>query len=357
MKQTNFKTEIFSLSSAQVVADMRIGWNLGNTLDCLTTAEQGLDAEIAWGNPRVTRAMLEVVAAAGFGAVRIPVTWAGHFGSPPDYTIDPDWLRRVEEIVGYVLDCGMYAILNLHHDGAETLNLGAWLVPDFSHYEDVKPCFTALWRQIADHFKAYGDRLLFESMNEPHCHEDWIGETEHHMVVNRLNAAFVTTIRSSGGNNPVRHLLIPTYAASPKHAPIQDFILPRDDRLIVSVHAYIPTEFCFPSYDVTWDTPTNVWGSEADRAKLTDMLDLLADSFTRQGVPLLIGEFAAVAKPDPQQRLQWCGCFLREAAKRGIPCFWWDTFTHGETMGLLDRSKLVWRDPALLACMQSAVKE
>lgn len=345
---------IFSMrdcSSAQIVSEMKIGWNLGNTLDCLTGRQDGLAAETAWGNPPVTKALFEAVSAAGFGAVRIPVTWVGHFGQGPDYLIDPVWLDRVEEIVRWALECGLYVILNLHHDGADFPERGAWLRPDYQSYDKVLPRFTALWTQLAHRFAQYGDRLLFESMNEPHCGDDWVGSMEQYIIVNRLNELFVETVRSAGGNNKLRHLMLPSYAASPKRAPVEAMIYPQDERLILTVHAYTPTEFCFPSYDVHWAEPRNDWGTDEDHAKLTGIMELLHG----QGRPVIIGEMGAVQKFKTDNRLSWADFFVREAAKRGIVCFWWDAFTQGETMGLLDRSTLQWADQTLVDTLMNAV--
>jgi aryl-phospho-beta-D-glucosidase BglC (GH1 family) len=41
----------------------------------------------------------------------------GHIGEAPDYHIDPEFLRRVTEVIGYAHGAGLKAIINLHHDG------------------------------------------------------------------------------------------------------------------------------------------------------------------------------------------------------------------------------------------------
>ncbi len=340
---------IEELTAAEITADMKIGWNLGNTLDCLTNAVSGIETETAWGNPYTTRRLFEIIYATGFRAVRIPVTWAGHFGAAPDYLIDPEWMDRVETIVTDALSCGLYVILNMHHDGADLPELGAWLFPDFKTYERHLDRFIALWTQIARKFEKYGSHLLFEGMNEPHCEDDWLGSPENYIIVNRLNDTFVSTIRQSGGNNEKRCLLVPTYAASAKVEPVQSMVFPRDDRLILSIHAYMPTEFCFPACDVTWTTPRTEWGTEEDRRQLTDCFDRLAV----QGLPVIIGEMGCVQKRN-NSRNEWASFYIREAKKRGITCFWWDATTYGETMGLLDRNTYLWSDPLLIRRMIAA---
>lgn len=334
-------------TGGEMAARMHIGWNLGNSLDCFAPGK-GLETETAWFNPPVTRRVLETVTEAGFDVLRIPVTWAGHFGKGPEYRLDEAWLCRVEEIISWGLELGAYVIVNLHHDGSAMNDPHAWLVPDAAHIESVLPVFTALWTQLAARFGGYGEKLIFESMNEPHCGNDWVGNPERYAAVNRLNEAFVRIIRSSGEQNRTRKLLLPTYAASPKEAAIKGLVLPEDPYLMASVHAYTPTEFCFPSREVNWAEPRIRWGSPADRTQLTEQLDRLENRFVRRGIPLLIGEFAAVCKPDDAQRLAWAEYYVREAARRGIRCLWWDTCTGKESMGLLDRHSCRWLYPELV---------
>ena len=158
----------FESSSAELIASFELGWNLGNSLDVP-------EGETAWNNPVVSRELLEAVAAAGFDVVRVPVTWSLFLGPGPEYSVDAARLTRVEEVLGYVLDSGMHAIVNLHHDGADGLEGVEWLslndpsgeVSD-SHNAAVEAQFVAVWTQLAQHFGAYDSRLLFESMNEIH---------------------------------------------------------------------------------------------------------------------------------------------------------------------------------------------
>ena len=126
-----FKEEIiFDFSSDDVfssertfdfISDMQIGWNLGNALDA---NNNGVSSETAWGNPKITQTLLTKVKEAGFQVVRIPITWLGHIGNAPNYTIEESFLNRVSEVVGYAKNAGLKAIINIHHDGADSAH---WL--------------------------------------------------------------------------------------------------------------------------------------------------------------------------------------------------------------------------------------
>ena len=178
-------------SAAEAVVNMGAGWNLGNTLDSHSgsidhmwieawTSRTPKDYETAWGQPQATRALIHMFKEAGFGAIRVPVTWYPHIGridivmkgekecwdlsTWTGTDVDPVWMARVKEVVDYVINQGLYCILNVHHDTGdrgEEMNGPAWLVAD--RFDDAKDRYEALWRQIAETFKDYGERLLFES--------------------------------------------------------------------------------------------------------------------------------------------------------------------------------------------------
>jgi endoglucanase len=148
------------------VKKLDLGWNLGNSLDVP-------EGETAWGNPRVSSLLLQKVAQSGFDLVRIPVTWSKHMGPGPDYAIDPGFLERVTEVVGYARDAGLYAIINVHHDGADGFEGVEWITLNDAQGNTtnenntlVRKCFVAVWQQIARHFADFGEELWFESMNE-----------------------------------------------------------------------------------------------------------------------------------------------------------------------------------------------
>ena len=150
-------------NSQEIVNDMGVGWNLGNSLDCIASwiyNGNPSQYETAWGNPVTTKAMIDTVKAAGFNTVRIPVSWGEHMGASPDYTVNSDWINRVEEVVNYVLDNDMYAIINVHHDGE-------WCIPTYANEISASDKLQKLWIQIANKFKNYDDHLIFEALNEP----------------------------------------------------------------------------------------------------------------------------------------------------------------------------------------------
>ena len=151
----------------QAVRNMKVGWNLGNTLDAHNGSRMTdvVQSETTWGQPVTKPELMQMMKEAGFGAIRVPVTWYPHMDN--NNKVDAAWMKRVHEVVDYVLDAGMYCILNIHHDtGADGDGHTSWLKADETVYAQQKGRFESLWRQIAEEFRDYDQRLLFESYNE-----------------------------------------------------------------------------------------------------------------------------------------------------------------------------------------------
>ena len=80
--------------------------NMGNMLEAPIEGE--------WGTV-VAEHYFSAIAEAGFDTVRIPIHWSGHTDTRAPYTIDPIFLARVDEVIGWALDANLQVILNVHH--------------------------------------------------------------------------------------------------------------------------------------------------------------------------------------------------------------------------------------------------
>lgn len=318
----------------KLCSEITIGWNLGNSLDA--TGGSGLNSETSWGNPATTKELILAVKDAGFDGVRIPVTWYNH--TDDSFNVDEVWFERVQTVVDYAYDEGMYVILNSHHEN--------WNDPYESSYKETSKKLKKLWTQIANRFESYGERLIFEGMNEPrwrNTNYEWNGgNAEGREIVNKLNADFVSAVRATGGNNRYRALMIPTYAASDQG--LNDFTLPEDKSLIVSIHAYSPYNFAMNANGTSEFDPTK----SSDTSGLTWLADTLYNRFISKGTGAIIGECGTINKSNPDERLNWAGYFPKLFGEKGIPVFLWDNNAYGtgnETLGLLHRNTLEWEFP------------
>ncbi len=326
-----------------LLAGAKLGWNLGNSLDVPEGEEE-------WGNPPVSRALIQAVANAGFGLVRVPVTWTQFTGPGPDFTIDGARLSRVAEVVQYVLDEGLYAIINIHHDGADGLQGVEWLTLNDAdgaiteaNNTAVEARFVRIWTQLAEHFRDFDDKLLFESMNEIHDGYDK-PDPAYYGIINNLNQVFVDIVRNSGGGNATRKLVVPGYNTNIDYT-LEGFVLPQDtiaDRLILSVHYYDPWSFA-------GEGSTSAWGNGAEGADdwgqedhVVAQFDRLESEYISQGLPMIFGEYGAVnAAGGASYRRYYMEYVTQAACQRGIVPVYWDNGGVGtgqENFGLFDRS-------------------
>lgn len=335
-------------SAKEVASEMGIGWNLGNTFDShgdwIVEETEGSvkDFETAWKNPVTTKAMIDKVKEAGFKTVRIPITWKQHMGKAPNYTVDEAWMDRINEVVDYVIDDGLYAIIDVHHDEE-------WCIPTAVAKEKSKEQLEALWTQIATRFKEYDSHLIFETLNEPRVigsELEWMGgSSEEREAVNELNEAALKTIRSTGGNNKERAIMMPTYAASGSVEAVGGYKVSNDPNTIVSIHAYYPSEFALELGKKT------TWDSEKDKAAFTNAFMYYYYYFAFQGKPVVLGEFGCIAKGNLPSRVAYIKDYVEEATKYGIPCILWDNgdiVDNGEySFGIFDRRNLTWSYPEI----------
>lgn len=340
--------DVNKMSSAEIVADIKVGWNLGNTLDSYNTKTS--DSETGWGNPKTTKAMIDTVQNAGFNAVRIPVSWTDHISD--DGTIDSAWMARVKEVVDYAYDNGMYVILNVHHDDY------TWLKPLYSEQAAVEKKLMNIWTQICSTFSEYDHHLIFEGMNEPRVvgsPTEWSGGTpEERDVINQLFAKFVETVRSTGGLNADRTLIVTSHAQSITEEAVSAVKVPDDDHIIVSIHSYAPWDFCGT------DDNRSTWGSDADKTELDKNFQYLSDTFISKGIPVIIDEFGSVNKNENiSDRAAHFEYYISSAKNQGIKCFVWDNGAFNADgdngFGLLNREDCTWKYPSLInAIMRGA---
>ena len=324
----------------QMAAKFGLGWNIGNHMDA---HNNGVSAETVWGNPKATQTTFNKVKAAGFTTVRIPVTWLGHIGDAPEYKLEEAWLNRVAELVGYAETAGLNAVINIHHDGADSKY---WLdikgaAANAEKQTRILAQIEAVWTQIAETFKDKGDFLVFEAFNEIHD-GDWgwgANKTDggkQYRCMNEWNQKFVDAVRATGGNNATRILGVPAYCTNVDIA-VESFVMPEDsaqDRLMISVHSYDP-------YDYALAATKSEWGHTADPSKkvsgdnelqIRSMFEKIYVYFTSKGTPVYMGEFGCVNRgTEREQAFQqyYLKYYVTAAKTYGVPCFIWDNGAKG----------------------------
>jgi endoglucanase len=334
-------------SDAKILAAKMIaGWNVGNSLEVPA-------GETGWGNPVVTQQLIDSVKAAGINAIRIPCAWNSHLESSTTWKIQASWLARVKEVVDYCYKNNMYVILNIHWDGG-------WLEnnPTYAKQEVVNAEQKALWQQIATYFRDYDEHLLFAGTNEVHASTDPVAE--NFAVQMSYNQTFVNAVRSTGGRNHYRNLVVQAYNTNINYA-VSNLTVSNDsvaNRLFVEVHYYDPYDFCGLETDASWATAKSLWGinynqygtisSWGQEDYVVSQFQKMKTNFFDKGYPVILGEFGAIRRSSLTgdaltyhlaSRAHYYQYVSQQAKTYGLIPFAWDNGSTGNnTMALFNRT-------------------
>lgn len=341
---SGFKAEAAEdgLTATEAVADINVGWSLGNSLnthDNHTAINNNKIEnnsvyyyETLWWNPQTTQEMINTVRDAGFNTLRIPVTYYNHIDK--NGVIDKEWLDRVAQVVQYGLNADMYVIINIHHDTGQGNN--KYIQANLNNIDVYQAYVESIWGQVARHFKDYDTRLIFEGMNETldmSAQNPWYGNKNSWEAMNILNQSFVDVVRKSGGKNTKRNLIINTYGAQTTNGPLEYFRLPKDsvnNHLIVGVHTYISGE-----------------------KDIKGFMGTLNYYFVKKGIPVIVGEFGTPYWTNINIRIASAIHFMNYGNMYGIKCIWWDD---GGNYKLLNRKNNTWQYPDIVERMMYAIE-
>lgn len=312
------------LDAGAMVEDMSFGTNIGNTLENTTSWETG------WGQPLITREFIDGIASRGIKTVRLPVAWDTYAMSGQ---VNAAHLSRVKEVVGWIVDSGLYAIVNIHWDGGWIFNESN---PDEYRLTDsVKTKFASYWQQIAAGLGDFGHQLILEGLNEEgRFYENGDpNQPPDYDALNELNQLFVTTVRAQGGYNASRALLIAGFNTDIGLTCVDAFQVPSDPagpgRLFLSIHYYTPYTFTLMDTVESWGSPATVWGSDAEQAELEGLFDKLGAFSAARNIPIILGEFAVTRGTafvrEPASRVLWMASVAKAAMSRGMVPVLWDT--------------------------------
>ncbi len=346
-------------TAVQLASKFKLGINIGNTLEAI-------GGETAWGNPQVTQALIDKYKQSGFTSVRIPCSW-DQYADQTTGKISDQWVARVKQVVRYCVNNNLYVMLNIHWDGG-------WLENNITKakQDSVTAKQKALWEQIATAMRDFDEHLMFASANEPAA-----DNAEEMEVLAQYHQTFVNAVRSTGGKNSHRVLILQGPSTSSTLTSELMNTLPVDpvaNRLMVEVHNYTPSQFCFLNEDVSWGKMVYYWGSgnhstiEPDRnptygeedAHIADF-EKIKSKFVDKGIPVIMGEYGAYRRDNSANVPKdlalhntsvdyWITFTTKEALARGIKPFWWDTG------GALDRQNNTVKDQRTIDALLAGAK-
>jgi endoglucanase len=334
-----------SSNAVQLAANIRLGWNLGNTLEAI-------GGETAWGNPQVTQALIDKVKQSGFNAVRIPCSW-DQYANASTAQIQAQWLDRVKQVVQYCINDGLYVVLNIHWDGG-------WLDGHITTREQasVNAKQKAFWEQIATKLRDFDEHLMFASANEPP-----VSNATEMSVLLSYHQTFINAVRSTGGKNTYRVLVIQGPSTDIDNTTNLMNTLPSDptaNKMMAEVHYYGPWQFCGLTTDESWGTMFYYWGngyhSTNDPSRNANWgeedyviaeFQKMKTKFVNQGIPVVLGEYGAIRRTTLTgaaltlhlaSRAYWDKYITQQARANGLLPFYWDEGSLGNNgFGIMNR--------------------
>ena len=342
--------------SFDIVRDMGMGYNLGNTFDsysfmgAINSPEEQITLN---GNTVPTKEMIKKIKKYGFKTIRFPVTWVYFID---DYgNVRSDWMLLVKKVVDLIVNADLYCILNIYNDG----HYGNWL----TRGKEAKDKYINLWTQIANEFKNYDQHLIFESMDEVYFYDPRTYVFDFDILL-ELNQAFIDIVRNSGGNNIERLLIVAGAYHDLDLTCSSDYKIPVDpsNKFAVSINYYIPSTFTRELYfdPFTWTDgngiiyyyePTLTWGIQDDYFKIITDFELMKNTFVSKGIPVIISEVGVLT--EEKKKLESIREYLYmifsiSSDFDGIMCCLWDTSNKvfGD-MNYYDRENDKWYDEKL----------
>jgi len=355
-----------SSNATELAAKINLGWNIGNSLEAI-------GGETAWGNPPVTKELIDLVKQSGFNAIRIPCSWNQYMANSSTAQLKTDWLNRVKEVIQYCVDDDMYILLNIHWDGG-------WLENNCTEdkQEENNAKQKAFWEQIATHLRDFDEHLLFAGANEPN-----VENASQMAVLQSYHQTFIDAVRSTGGRNSYRILVIqgPSTDIETTHELMSS--LPNDyipNRMMVEVHYYTPWNFCGMTEDANWGNMFYYWGEDyhsatdptrnatwGEEETVDSNFELMKTQFVDNGIPVVLGEYSVVRRSaltgdnlvnHLASRAYYLYYVTRQAKANGILPFYWDNGGTGNNgCAIFNRNtNTVFNQQALDALLQGGGK-
>ncbi|MFV8328514.1 cellulase family glycosylhydrolase [Flavobacterium sp. ZS1P14] len=321
-----------SSTAVQLAAKINLGWNIGNTLEAT-------GGETAWGNPKVTKALIDLVKQSGFNAIRIPCSWNQNLANTGTAQIKTEWLNRVKEVVQYCVDNDMYVIVNIHWDGGWLENNCTEAQKEANNAKQ-----KAFWEQIATQLRGFDEHLLFASTNEPN-----VDNSTQMAVLTSYHQTFIDAVRATGGKNANRTLIVQGPATDIEKTNKLMLTLPTDkvaNRMMVEVHYYTPYNFCLMDKDANWGKMFYYWGvnyhsttdltrnpTYGEEADLDNLFKSMKTQFVDKGIPVVLGEFGAIRRTSLTgdaltlhlaSRAYYLKYVVKQAKINGMLPFYWD---------------------------------
>lgn len=350
--------------SMEYVKAMGSGWNLGNSMESILTDENDPDkGEESWGNPKVTKELLQAVKNKGFNCIRIPLTFARRYTVNENakeneikYVINRDYLNRAREIIDWALDDGFYVMTNIHHDS--WIWLKNW---DGDTSSEEYRMYTDFWKQLAETFKDESDKLCFETINE--YSPEATGEMTANDKVMAVNKSAYDIIRQSGGKNGTRMIVIPSLYHNHEEANssvLHDFLKTLDDEnIIATVHYYSEWVYSANLGRTGFDEDLFGNGNYTPRDSVDAFMKTLREQFLSEGIGVITSEYGLLGYDQGEnclqtgEELKYYDYINAKARENNVCLMFWD---NGSGINR-ESSDYSWKQENVGKTIEAAMKE
>ena len=298
----------------------------------------GMESYYSWGFSKPSKDAVLFFKNAGFKTLRLQTSPQVHI-LDENYTIDPRFIKELKQFVDWAIEEDMNVIICGPADDYmnrelykkqydENIHVAGYNVSE--EYKDKSEKFiTAMWKQYAQAFNnSYDEHLMFELLNEPldHFHEHYFGEKtdcpvckKDFAILNEYNLLMVDAIRSTGGNNLKRFIILGGLSEDWKNITNNLFKMPKDkvkDRLIPTFHIY-PLGFT--------DDPAKGGGSkyykDSTRKSIIEVFAGLDKVYLKKHIPVILTETNGGPFSNPVlERINCMKDIMAEATKKGRSC-------------------------------------
>jgi endoglucanase len=271
--------------------------NIGNALEAPKGTSWGVDMKNEY---------FDKIKEAGFDSVRIPVRFSDYAKDSQNYKLDEEFMNNLDSNIDYALNDDLVVILDFHH-----------FIEVMEEPDKYKACFLSIWTQLAERYKDYSPKLIFELLNEPQGNLK--GDVWNEFIKDGVNE-----IRKT---NKQRKIIV-----GPDNFNSLDRLealeIPKDKNIIVSFHYYEPNQFTFQANeyhkgfenlkDVKWS------GSDEEVNFLVSRFDTVKKWADKNNVGIFLGEFGANQKAPAESRKLWTEAVRKEAEKCGFSFGYWE---------------------------------
>ena len=332
----NYITFNSKKTALQLVNDMGIAYNLGNTFNCCNIIEEqnseNEDIKL-FGTTLPTKKLLKEIRKSGFKTIRFQVLYTNYIFN--NSKINSEWIYKIKELIKLINKLDMFIILSIKHERQ------FW----DSEGRNSTDIYINFWTQIANVLKNYDEHLIFESMYEIGYlayidrWNDYYEDKDYFLSQDFLNA-----IRNSGGLNIERLLVVPIissdYELGLNSYSNDVYIIPNDpyNKLAISLYYYFPSEdvnqfnilepislynsLGFPNRFV----PCLEWGSSKNYKEMVRYFDYLKENFAKKGIPVIIGEVGVlndyIIKNNSIEQFLYTLFSLSKEYEGILPCLW-----------------------------------